>query len=164
CTGPARRRAGGPARPACEDGGEPAADDRRGGGALADRGGAGDGPFLAAGDLQRPRRSHGAVVGGRRCPRRRHGSAAVARPVGWPVAVFRSDEKPWNLAAVYGDPRREMHQLLAPEMGRLDSRPHEALAAAYAAHLDGDHTESLRLLRAIDTSKLPSPAMTAQLL
>ena len=75
----------------------------------------------------------------------------------WPAATFNGST-PWDTAALYADPRRELDNLLQPELRGLGSNLRAALAAAYSAHLDGDHRAALRLL---DEAKIDPSASDA---
>ncbi|HEV8239899.1 MAG TPA: serine/threonine-protein kinase [Thermoanaerobaculia bacterium] len=76
----------------------------------------------------------------------------------WPAATFNGSTA-WDTAALYADPRRELDNLLLPEMRGLGSNLRAALAAAYSAHLDGDHAGALRLL--LDDAKIDPAASDA---
>ena len=65
--------------------------------------------------------------------------------IAWGARMF-GQSKPWNLAAFYSDPRGELDDLLLPDLPGLAANPGAALAAAYSAHLDGDHRGALKLL------------------
>jgi hypothetical protein len=64
--------------------------------------------------------------------------------IGWPLLAFAREE--WGAAALWADPRGELEGLLRPHLGALASQPRAALAAAYLAHLDGDHQGAIQLL------------------
>jgi len=75
----------------------------------------------------------------------------------WPAATF-SGGTGWDTAALYADPRRELDNLLQPELRGLGGNLRAALAAAYSAHLDGDHRAALRLF---DEAKVDPTASDA---
>jgi hypothetical protein len=65
--------------------------------------------------------------------------------VGWPLLVFAGGNT-WDLPAIYADPRGELHPIVDPLLPGLSSNHRAAIAAAYAAHLDGDHRGAMRIL------------------
>ena len=75
-------------------------------------------------------------------------AADAAWGIGWAAMVFGQSE-PWSLAAFYGDPRRELDDLLQREaqLRGLGNNLRATLAAAYSAHLDGNHDGAVRLMR-----------------
>jgi serine/threonine-protein kinase len=79
--------------------------------------------------------------------------------IGWPAAVFTTGS-PWDLPAIFADPRNELDATLQPALEGLGSNPRAALAAAYSAHLDGNHKGALRLLdeAGVDPSSGAAPA------
>ncbi len=77
--------------------------------------------------------------------RRELDPADAAWGVGWPALVF-SEGNAWDLAAIYADPKHELDTLLQPQLRGMGGNTRTALAAAYSAHLDGNHTGAMRLI------------------
>jgi hypothetical protein len=72
-------------------------------------------------------------------------SGSAPWSVAWPATVFH-EGKPWDLAGLYADPRREMQAMLEPKLPGVADKWRTALAAAYLAHLDGDHRGAIDFL------------------
>jgi serine/threonine-protein kinase len=64
--------------------------------------------------------------------------------IGWAKMMFARSAS-WDLAAFYGDPRRELERLLEPELSGLAGNPRAAVALAYSSHLSGDHANALKV-------------------
>ncbi|HEV8629118.1 MAG TPA: serine/threonine-protein kinase [Thermoanaerobaculia bacterium] len=62
--------------------------------------------------------------------------------VGWPALAFNGN--PWDLAAVYYDPKRELDGLVRPRLQTGDQLA--VFAAAWSMHLDGQHAAAIRAL------------------
>ena len=95
------------------------------------------------------------------------GGAATPWGIGWPLLALPGD---WGAAALWGDARAELEGLVRPHLGALAAQPRAALAAAYLAHLDGNHDGAIRLLAesGVDPGAgsldRPTRALAAQLL
>ncbi|HET9766941.1 MAG TPA: serine/threonine-protein kinase [Thermoanaerobaculia bacterium] len=78
--------------------------------------------------------------------------------IAWPAATFNGSTA-WDVAALYADPRRQLDTLLQPELRGVGGNLRPALAAAYSAHLDGNHSGALRFL--LDEAKIDPSASDA---
>jgi eukaryotic-like serine/threonine-protein kinase len=78
--------------------------------------------------------------------------------IAWPAATFNGSTA-WDVAALYADPRRQLDTLLQPELRGVGGNLRPALAAAYSAHLDGNHSGALRFL--VDEAKIDPSANDA---
>jgi len=97
--------------------------------------------------------------GGEASERRRElAGMTAAWGIAWPAATFNGSTA-WDVAALYADPRRELDTLLQPELRGVGGNLRPALAAAYSAHLDGNHSAALRLL--LDDAKIDPSASDA---
>jgi hypothetical protein len=72
-------------------------------------------------------------------------SATAPWFVAWSAAVF-GDGGAWSLSAFYADSRRELEKDLQPLLPGIGGTPRAALAAAWLAHLEGNHAGAVKLL------------------